>query len=99
MDDEKYFSLANSTQPELSGFWCEDEAQTPDEVKFRTVGKFEKKVLVWCAISEKGISQPYIASVPGEAIDADRYVRFCLLKLVKFINKYHNNDEIVFWQI
>jgi hypothetical protein len=41
----------------------DDIENTPDAVKNTTVGKFEPKVLVWCAISEAGVSTPFIGTV------------------------------------
>ena len=51
---------------------------------------------MWVAFSKKGISQHYIAP-SAQAINEDVYICECLPKLEKFIAKYHENDEIVFW--
>jgi hypothetical protein len=36
----------------MDGFWTVDVENTHDAVKNKAVGKFDQKVLVWCAISE-----------------------------------------------
>lgn len=98
MDDEKYFTLANSEMKGNDGFYTDDYANVPDDVRFKSKKKFEDKILVWCAISEAGfISQPYIGVVRGEALNAERYIDRCLSKLLQFLNTNHANDQIMFW--
>ncbi|KAJ8978525.1 hypothetical protein NQ317_008594 [Molorchus minor] len=60
MDDKKYFTLANSEMKGSDGFYTINLENCPDEVKFRAKAKFSDKILVWCAISEAGVSRPYI---------------------------------------
>ena len=45
---------------------------------------------------EKGVSKHYIAA-SGQAVDKEVYISKCLVKLKKFINEVHKNDEIMFW--
>ena len=45
---------------------------------------------------KKGLSRHYIVSI-GQAIYADIYVQKCLPRLVSFIEKNYENDQIVFW--
>jgi hypothetical protein len=71
MDDEKYFS--HSTLTGMDGFWKNDVENTLDAVKCKIVGKFEPKVLIWCAISEAGVSSSF----------SDVYITKCLPKMVK----------------
>jgi transposase len=97
MDDEKYFTFSNSTNTGNNGFYTSDFQNTPDKVKFAGKDKFEKKVLVWCAISSAGISEPFIGHVRGEAVNADVYISKCLPKLKTFIQLNHINDDFVFW--
>jgi hypothetical protein len=47
---------------------------TPDAEKCKAVGKFELQVLVWTAISEAGVSTPFIGTIKGQAVDAEVYV-------------------------
>jgi hypothetical protein len=70
----------------------DDVENTPDAVTNKAVGKFEPKVLVWCAISEAGVSTPFIGTV-----DADVYISKCLPKIVKYIEKLYKNVESIFW--
>ena len=91
MDDEKYFTLSHSEMKDNDGFYTSDIENYPNEVKFKAKAKFSDKVLVWCAISEAGISAPYVGRVRGEAVDAEFYTQRCLPKLLHFINIHHQN--------
>ncbi|CAH1101845.1 unnamed protein product [Psylliodes chrysocephalus] len=97
MNDEKYFTFANPEIPGNSGFYTDNFNDCPDNVKFEAKAKFEDKIMVWCAISEAGVSRPYVGRVRGQAVDANVYTQNCLPKLLNFINLYHANDEIMFW--
>ncbi|CAH1100829.1 unnamed protein product [Psylliodes chrysocephalus] len=63
MDDEKYFTFANPEILGHSGFYTDNFNDCPDNVKFKAKAKFEDKIMVWCAISEAGVSRPYVGSV------------------------------------
>ena len=97
IDDEKYFTLGNTCIAGNNGYYTDNKSLCPDEVRYAMKKKYEKKLLVWIAISSKGISNPYIVE-SGNAIDATVYINKCLSsKLLKFIEKYHKNDEYIFW--
>jgi hypothetical protein len=97
MDDEKNLTFSHSTLREINGFWTDDVENTPDAVKYKIFGKFELKVLVWCAISEAVIFTTFIGTVKGQAVDAAVYITKCLPKMDKFIEKHHKNDDKIFW--
>lgn len=97
LDDEKYFTLSNSEIKGNDGFYTDNIEDVPNDVRYKKKAKFEDKVLVWCAISEAGISRAYVGRVRGEAVNADIYIRRCLPKLVNFIQTHHVNDNIMFW--
>jgi len=56
-------------------------------------------MLVWCEISEAGISEPVIGQVHGQALNDERYMEQCPLKLIEFVQKFHAKDEIIFWPV
>ena len=60
MDDEKYFSFTNDSMPQNSGFYTDNARSCPSNVKYKGKNKFPKKILVWIAISEHGLSEPSI---------------------------------------
>ncbi|KAJ8920520.1 hypothetical protein NQ315_005389 [Exocentrus adspersus] len=97
MDDEQYFTLSNSEIRGNDGFCTRNAEEAPDRVRFKGKVKFADKILVWCAISEAGVSQPYVGRVCDEAITADIYIERCLSKLRNFINTHNPNDEVMFW--
>lgn len=97
MDDEKYFTFAHHELSENDHYYTDDVESTPDNVKFAGKGKFEPKVLMWIAISMKGLLAPYIRPIVGPAVDSDVYIANCLSKLKDFIEKNHSNDDYVFW--
>ncbi|CAG9829905.1 unnamed protein product [Diabrotica balteata] len=97
IDNEKYFTLSNSEMKSNDGFYINNVQDAPDEVRFKEKVKFADKILVWCAISEAVVSQPFIGRVRGEALNADNYVDRYLTRLVQFLNTHHPNDEIIFW--
>lgn len=97
LDDEKYFTFAHH---DLSGndiFYTKDIERTPDNVRYNGKAKYEQKILVWIAISSKGVSAPFIRPIGGPAINADVYISECIPKLKEFVDKYHKNDKIIFW--
>lgn len=97
MDDEKYFTFSHSEMTGNNGFYTDNIEECPDEVATKSKKKFEDKLLVWAAISERGISRPYVGRVRGEAVNADIYTQRCLPNLVNFINDHHLGDDIMFW--
>jgi len=97
IDDESYFTFSNSDKSSNAGLWTRDMNSAPNEVKIKTKQKFEPKLMVWLAISPRGISQPFI--VPsGLAVNQKVYLKECVIKrLIPFIQKYHSDGNYVFW--
>ena len=59
MDDEKDFLLQDQLAPTNRGLYTSDKCTIAAQVKFKITQKFEAKILVWIAISEKGVSKPF----------------------------------------
>jgi transposase len=97
LDDESYFTFSHHELSGNDGYYTDNVESTPDNVKFAGKSKFEPKVLVWCAISSKGISEPVYRSQKAKAINSDIYIDQCLPKLKQFIENKHTRDEIMFW--
>lgn len=96
VDDESYFTLRHTVQPGNNVYYSSDPAQTPASEKFDYRAKYEQKLLVWLAISSKGISQPYF--VPsGMAINQDVYLGIIQNFLEPFLSKYYAVGGYVFW--
>lgn len=97
MDDESYFTLSNSTLAGNDIFYTDNIQNVPENVRYKKQSKFEKKVMVWVAISSKGMTDAY--HVPaGLAINQHVYREECLSKrLLPFLRKKHSRDKFVFW--
>ena len=97
LDDEKYFPLSASHIPGNDIFYSQDPKSAPAEIKFKGKKKFEAKLMLWIAISNKGISAPYFRE-GGLAINQQIYINKCLKpKLIPFIKKFHQDNNYVFW--
>ena len=97
IDDESYFTLGNAALPGNDSFYSSNVSKTPEQVKKKYVQKFEPKIMVWLAISPRGISTPYF--VPsGLAVNQDVYLKECIQKrLEPMIKKYYSDGNYVFW--
>ena len=71
--------------------------ETPNEIKYSPIKKFEDKVLVWIAISPCGQSAPYICQ-SGLAINQNIYWNECIRKrLIPFIRENYDGTPYVFF--
>ncbi|CAF1359000.1 unnamed protein product [Rotaria magnacalcarata] len=97
MDDEKYFLLQDQSVPTNRGFYTSDKRTTAPQIKFKRIQKFESKVLVWIAISEKRISKPFF-SKQKQAIGQITYLNQCIIaRLMPFITSHHSKGKVLFW--
>jgi hypothetical protein len=97
-DDESYFTLDGSNNYGNEYYFSHPSLETPENVKFIYKEKFQSKVLVWIAISPRGLSQPYIVQTKGFAINSNIYVNECIKgKLVPFIKKCYSDNNYIFW--
>lgn len=98
MDDEKYFCFAGDQMPGNAGYYTNNKEKCPENVRFAGKEKFPKKVLIWLAISERGVSKPLILSSKSTAITSEIYINECLEKrLLPFIDKHHSDLNYIFW--
>lgn len=97
IDDESYFTVTHSRINGNRFYYTDDKKNAPASVKYAPKSKFEEKVLVWMAISEKGFSEPFIVE-SGLAINQEVYREDCLRsRLVPFLKKYHSDGNYIFW--
>ena len=83
LDDESYFTKTHSTINGNDNFYSDNIDFAPTNVKH----KYEKKLLVWIAMSPRGISEPFIMA-RGNAVGQFVYRDNCLaLRLLPFIKK------------
>ena len=98
LDDEKYFCFKGDEMPGNAGYYTNNKEKCPENIRFVGKGKFPEKILVWIAVSERGISQPFYRSSTSLAIKSDIYISECLKqRLLSFIHKYHKDLNYIFW--
>ena len=96
MDDEFYFTFSHQELSGNDGYYTDNFETTPSIVKYSGKTNFEPKVLVWLAISSKGISALVIRPRGAKAINSEIYIDQCLPKLKQFSERKHAQDEIMF---
>jgi hypothetical protein len=96
MDEESYFTFDGSNCYGNDSHHSYDGLEAPENVKYKFTSKFPPKVMVWIAISAKGLSDPLI--MKSGSINASLYIKECLNnRLVEFIAKYHSDGKYIFW--
>ena len=99
IDDEKYFCFAGDNMPGNSGYYTNNKKTCPESVRFIGKEKFPKKLLMWIAISDRGMSEPLFRTSKAVAINSSIYINECLEKrLLPFIHKYHGDFNYSFWR-
>jgi transposase len=97
LDDEKYFKLTGDNVMGNRLFYSTDPNNAPVDVKFQKKRKFEPKIMIWMAISSKGISDVYVHK-SKQAIRQKIYIDQCIKKrLLPFIKKFHHDGNYLFW--
>ena len=67
------------------------------KVKFKQRQKYEPHLLVWLTVSSQEVSSPYIHR-SKIAVREETYLKRSIRgRLLPFVNKYHQNDKILFW--
>ena len=88
--------MSNSSLCENDIFYTDNIKNVPKNVRYKKKAKFEKKVLVWLAISPKGMSEAFFVPA-GLAINQEVYREESLEKfLLKFVRAHHFKGHFVF---
>ena len=78
-------------------YYTSDPQATPDKVKHYAKKKFEPKVMLWIAISPKGMSDPVLSSGKSMSVTANTYINECLKpRLIPFINSKYPREAMFF---
>ena len=86
-DDEAYFGLFDENHTGSMWYHSSDKSKVQPEVKFRLVEKFPTKMMIWLAISKKGMSKPYFHEKKC-ALVGKTYAEECIKKrLIPFLEK------------
>ena len=59
MDDEKYFSLSNTNLLGHVYYYTSDKSSAPPDIKYMKKSKYEPTIMIWLAVSSKGVCEPY----------------------------------------
>lgn len=97
LDDESYFTL---TGAQNSGYYVESHNQNdaPDNIRLKFREKFCPKVLVWGAVSKRGISHLCIRKSNAVALNSEIYISECLNKhLLPFLKEKYPSGHFLFW--
>ena len=99
LDDEKYFGLSGDNVQCNQRFYTTDPSTTPSDIKYKKKKKFAPKLLIWMAISSKGVSNVYVHK-SKQAITTDIYLNECINKrLLLFIEKHYKRNNYIFWTV
>ena len=81
--------------PGNSGYYPNIKEKCSESVHFVGKEKFLKKLLMWIAVSDHGMSEPLFRTSKAVAINTSAYINECLQKqllpFVPFIHKYHGD--------
>ena len=96
MDDESYFTVDGSDTKFNTTYLTHSSVPVPPEIKYREKSKSPEKVMVWVALSSKGLSKAYIIE-SGNAVNWKTYTKKCLTKVKEFIEEKYPNNDYIFW--
>jgi len=98
IDDEKYFGLTGFQMSGNRHFYTSNKDRTPSTIATFSKKKFEPKVMLWLAISPRGITRPVLTSGRSMAVNSSTYITRCLNPcLVPFLQEKYPNGDYVFW--
>ena len=98
VDDEKYFGLSGFQMSGNRSFYTSDLSKTPIDVATYSKKKFEPKVMLWIAISPKGLSTPVLTSSRSMSVTSSTYITRCLNPcLVPFVQQQYPNGGYIVW--
>ena len=93
MGDECYFTKLQTNANGNYIFYSNNKYLAPASIKFKIVAKFDETLLVYIAISPRGVSEPFIQP-SGNAVNQFIYRDNCLASiLLPFIKKYHSDGN------
>ena len=97
MDVESHFIYSGAQMPSNAGFYASAGGDAPPQVKYRPERKYSRKLLVWLAMSPRGITRPVIMPSAGN-VTGEVYREKCLKGvLLPFIESKYSNHDVLFW--
>ena len=74
LDDEKYFTYDGSNMQGNDNYHSNGKSKCQDSVRFAGKEKYHGKVMVWAAISNRGISKPLFRPSKSKAVYLGIYI-------------------------
>jgi len=97
IDDEHFFPLSKNQIPGNDTFYTKDKKKAPPALKYKFCTKYEKKLMMWIAISPKGISRP-VFHPSGLGVTSKIYLDKCLKPvLIPFLHEHYPDGGYIFW--
>lgn len=97
MDDETYINVNGHNFQGVKYYFESGFEEVDDHTRYRDKTKFPEKILIWAAVSRKGISKVMFRRQKEGAVNADVYSEECIRKrLVPFIREHYSNGKYLF---
>ena len=83
---------------ENDNYFTNHKSKCPDSVRFAGKENHPNKLMVWGAISSRGISKTLFRPLKSEAAHSNIYVNeFLEKRLLSFIREHHPDSNYIFW--
>jgi len=100
VDDESYFTLDGVSMPGNVGYYRKgvgQEGDAPPEVRYKTKAKFPTRILVWAAISAKGVSHIVVCK-KNHTINGPLYRDILQNHLLSYLDSFWDTrQDVLFW--
>jgi hypothetical protein len=89
---EKCVCFDGENMPNSARYNTEDKSKLSADVRFIKKNNYPKKILIWEAISNRGISIPYFRPSKSVAVNTEFYINECLQpRLLPFKHQHHSD--------
>ena len=97
MNFEKFSCFDGENMPNSARYYTDDESKLLGDVSFIKKNNYPKKILMWVAISNRGMSIPYFRPSKSVTVNTEIYIKECLQpRLLPFIYNYHSDISFQF---
>ena len=97
MNFEKCVCFDGENIPNSARYNTEDKSKLSADVRFIKKNNYPKKILIWEAISNRGMSIPYFRPSKSVSVNTEFYINECLQpRLLPFIHKHHSDISFQF---
>ena len=91
------FVCNGDNMPGSARYYTDDKSKCSDDVRFIGKNKYPQKILMWLALSNRGMSRPYFRPSQSVTINTKIYINECLQpRLLPFIHKHQGDFNYLF---